>query len=279
MTDAEINEAFAKALSRHGYGFQYAVLQQARSLFQSGKSPWIPWVPEFPVVVQGFNTRIDIVFFQPQRQFYLVCECKRANPATSNWCFGRAPRPQESGFATHSYMEMLRNDGNRVHFELQLLVQSDRIYQVALEVNTGRKGDTGGSSRDEIEDAATQVCRGFNGLIQFFGGERAHNLLNINQTVGFVPAIVTTANIFATEAEITSPDIFTGKVGPFDPPLRSRDWIWYDYPQSPGLKHTISDSIHSSDLREVFYREYVRRVGIINPSGLEAFLGMMPWKH
>lgn len=277
LKKSEIDIAFEKALSRHGYSFQYAVLEEARQLCDAGKSPWIPWVPEFPVTIQGVDTRIDIVFFNYSRKICLVCECKRANPALSNWCFARAPWPKETGFAAYSYMETITSRAEGVNFGLLNIVQSDRIFQIAQEVNTGIKGDSSGSVRGEIEGAASQVSRGFNGLIEFLGGERNRQLINVGETIGFIPAIVTTAKLFATEAEVTSPELLTGEPGTLNPPLTERDWIWYDYPQSPSLRHAIPDENPSSNLREVIYREFVRRIAIVTPAGLPKFLGMQVW--
>lgn len=274
----DIHRAFEVALSRHGHSFQYAVLKEARRLFEAGKSPWIPWVPEFPVAVQGANTRIDLILYNHERNIYLVCECKRANPALSNWCFARAPWPTETGFATQSYMETITSLEDGVKFGLLGLVHSPRIFQVALEVKAAKKGNSSGSVRGEIEDVATQVSRGFNGLIGFLGGERTREFVNVGERIGFIPAIFTTAKVYATEAEVTSPDIHTGDSGPLQPSLTERDWIWYDYPQSPGLRHNIPNEHVSSNLREVVYREFIRRIAIVTPAGISEFLGLTTWK-
>jgi len=275
----DITSLFEKALSRHGYGFQYAVLREAEALFVKQESPWIPWVPEFPVEVQGKGTRIDLIFKHNRRQLYLVCECKRANPSLANWCFARAPWPDDSGFSNYSYMELIQYDGNQVRFGLNTLLSTENIFQIAIEVRTNKKGDAQGGSTDEIEAAATQVCRSYNGLINFFSGERVHSLINVNEPVGFMSVIFTTANIFASEAEVISPDITSGEIEKLNPGLTRRDWIWYDYPQSPGIKHSVRDSNPSSYLREIFYREYIRRIAIVNPSGIGSFLGSQLWRY
>ncbi|MEX2117534.1 MAG: hypothetical protein WEB37_11660 [Bacteroidota bacterium] len=230
------------------------------------------------MTVQGTNTRIDIIFYNRERNIYLVCECKRANPALSNWCFARAPWPTETGFATQSYMETITSREDGVKFGVLGLVHSPRIFQVALEVKTDKKGNSTGSVRGEIEEAATQVARGFNGLISFLGGERTRELVNIGETIGFIPAIFTTAKVYATEAEVTSPDILTGQAGKLEPSLTERDWIWYDYPQSPGLRHTIPNEHVSSNLREIVYREFIRRIAVVTPAGIPNFLGLTTWR-
>lgn len=97
----QVRNSFQRALNRHGYGFQFSVLkiaeQLAKKVDEDERSKWNFLFSEVPVQVQGFGTRIDFVLSKSRsspssRLFYLVCECKRANPALSNWCFIRAPR-------------------------------------------------------------------------------------------------------------------------------------------------------------------------------------------
>jgi hypothetical protein len=54
-------KAFEAALNRHGFALQYAVAQFARELSRFAFSNWFPVVPEFPVRVQGADTRIDLI--------------------------------------------------------------------------------------------------------------------------------------------------------------------------------------------------------------------------
>ena len=51
-TDAEVKQAFSKALNRHGYGFQYRVLKEAWELC-GRDSKWVFKVGEFPVEVRA----------------------------------------------------------------------------------------------------------------------------------------------------------------------------------------------------------------------------------
>lgn len=272
----EITQAFEKALSRHGYGFQYAVLKEVASLFSSQRSHWMPWVPEFPVEVQGSGTRIDLILRHRRRPLFLVCECKRANPALSNWCFARATQAYDPSFSGRSYLEMVHMVGDKVQAGLVDLVDSSRIYQIALEVRSDDKGETSSKGRGEIEDAATQACRGFNGLIDFVAS-RQDMISKEESYFGFIPAIITTARLLATEANVSSADLTTGQVPKLEPPLEEKDWIWYEYPQSPGLKHSLQLVEPDSDLRTIVYQEYIRRIAVIRPSGLANFLGMNVW--
>lgn len=271
MTTPSIDEIFRAALNRHGYGFQYALLNEAQRLFRSGRSRWIPWVPEFPVHIQGHGTRVDLILRYGNSNYYIVAECKRANPATANWCFARAWQPDKSAVAKQSYVEVAYwyDEEGRCETGLKNLVVSERIFQIALEVRTGSPGNEGGKGRGEIEEAATQVCRGLNGFIQVFHDRRS-DLLKMPAYVGFIPVVFTTAKLLATTTELSSADLGSGDIGEFSSALEEKDWLWYDYPQSPGLKHSIPPSGKSSDLREVLFQDYIRRIAIVNPSGLEA---------
>jgi hypothetical protein len=59
-----------------------------------------------------------------------------------------------------------------VHYKI--LSPSQNNYHFAVEAKTKNKGDEAGSGKGQIEEAAGQLCRGLNGLIDFF---YKHNLL------------------------------------------------------------------------------------------------------
>src|SRR5437867_2805939 len=90
MNDQLAHE-FVNAVNRQGYAFQFAVLEKAKQLLASGDSSFGFEVSEFPVQIRGAHTRIDFVLLKRDGKLRLVSECKRANPALSNWCFARAP--------------------------------------------------------------------------------------------------------------------------------------------------------------------------------------------
>jgi len=108
----EIRALFSKELNRHGYGFQYAVLkkcEEVAAILEKNLTPatWAPLVSEFPVEVQRAGTKIDFILRRISRwavpgvPVYLLAECKRANPALSNWCFARAPYVHHARSSTY----------------------------------------------------------------------------------------------------------------------------------------------------------------------------------
>lgn len=87
----DLGEDYRKVLNRHGYAFQYSVIRFAEDLYRQNQSEWINEAAEFPVSVRNMQTRIDFILRKSKPPVYLVAECKRVNPAFSNWCFADSP--------------------------------------------------------------------------------------------------------------------------------------------------------------------------------------------
>jgi hypothetical protein len=140
---------------------------------------------------------------------------------------------------------------------------------VGFEVKSQAKGDSAGN-KTGIEDAATQVCRGMNGLIEFY--LRDVGLLAEVGLVRLVPVIFTTARLWISEANLQATDIQTGELSGEQGNLESTDWIWYQYHVSPGIKHERENPRISLELGEALDREFVRSVAIVTPAGIRQFL-------
>jgi hypothetical protein len=225
-------KAFETALNRQGFAFQYAVGQSAWRLARIGFSNWVPFVAEFPVRVQGADTRIDLILKHRTKPRFLVVETKSANWALAYWCFAKSG---STGFAPVIYSEILRKVRGQFFSEVRHLHGSDVIFDVAVEASTGEKGDARGSSRGAIEDAVGQVCRGLNGLIDYF----RDNSHGDEERFEFFPVVVTTAELLTTSKPLTGSDLKTGTVA-LEGDVQSRSWVFLRYPQSPGLKHSVS---------------------------------------
>ena len=182
-------KAFEAALNRHGFALQYAVAQSARDLARFEWSNWFPFVPEFPVRVQGADTTIDLILQHRMKPSYLVVETKRANPALAYWCFAKSGLRGEWAYNI-LYSEILRKVGGQFFTEVRHGRAVDAIYDVAVEAPTGAKGDERGSRSGAIGDAVGQVCRGLNGLIEYF---QLYGIVDM-APLEFFPVVVTTAN-------------------------------------------------------------------------------------
>jgi hypothetical protein len=289
MPSNNISEGLRKVVDSHGYGFHYAVIKTADRLFPD-KSPWIFKAAEVPVAVRGQDTRIDFILRHKDRPIYLICECKRANPALNHWCFLRVPYVKRNYGTTELITEGVKY-APEVAAERRIITgpkypgYSDFVYGLAFEMKSEEKGDATGSGRGEIEKAATQVMRGLNGFVEFFSN---HPEVLENEPSGkpalLVPVIFTTAQVFVTETNVSDADVKTGKLTKDDIGLSDRPWLWYRYHQSPGIRHTLTviRALFSArgeadvDVGTVVNEEFARTIAVVNAAGIEAFLNS-PW--
>lgn len=236
-----LKNGLCKVLNYHGYSFHYAVLREAEELYEKGRTNWVFGVSEYPVCVNGFDTRIDFVLRNRNKTRYLIAECKRANPASSNWCFVRAPysRRNISDFRSVLVEGLKFTEDGLVLFNGETLDNSERLYHLGFELRTGQKGETGVSSRGAIEEAAIQVCKGFNGFIEELK-KKGKNFLNESANpIVIIPVIFTTARLFVSEVDLGSADIETGNLELTDVDLSERSWIWYEYNLSPSILKNV----------------------------------------
>lgn len=272
----EVARLFREELDRHGYSFQDAMVTQINKI--TSLSNWMPWIPELPVEVQKAHTRIDFVYVNDRKTFYLVCECKRSNPGLSNWCFARTVFKSPHDLFASAYVESIVDIGLGVlRSNIKKLAGSDRLYQIALDVPGSAKGDKDGKGRGQIEEAATQVCRQLNGLVNFFYGHTALVQNQREKWVGLVPVILTTARLWITDFDLGMTNPESGKIGTNNFTVREVPWLWYQYHQSPGLKHLGPRSESPSDIEDILFREFVRPIAIVTPRGLQGFLSSSMW--
>jgi hypothetical protein len=277
----QFTDSFAKVLNRHGYGFQFSVLRKADELAKQNKSAWRLEACEFPVEVQGAGTRIDFVLSRSswaprtaRSPLYLIAECKRANPALSNWCFVRAPFKHSNALYDtafdHVIVESLIREDDGLRSFARETFTSNNIYHLSVEVRSSSKGDASGETGRAIEDAATQVSRSLNGFIQTIF--RAPQIMEGCGSVDFLPVIFTTAQLYIADIDLSQADLQTGNIQLASEAIKSVPWIYYQYPLSPGLKHSIPPSNQGQSIATVLQGEYLRSIPVVGPSGIEQFL-------
>jgi hypothetical protein len=244
-------------------------------------------VSEFPVEVNGRPTHIDIVLRHRDCLFYLVLECKRADPARSNWCFVKAPYVSRSITSGERLVREVvepnphKTDESRI--SLQWINREQDVYRLAFELKSDGKGD-GRPNRDQVNDAVSQVLRGMNGLIALaaeephFGGR---TFLRTDATgrryAAFMPAVLTTANLWVSNTDVAQAQLQDGTLTRDQINLEKRDWVYFQYPQSPDLKHNRMVVGKKDDMSELLYREYTRTICIVNADGMPNFFSY--WRH
>lgn len=279
MDEQPIRKGLEGILNRHGYGFHYSVLRLAHELSNQNRSDWHFKVAEFPVQVpDGPGTRIDFVLRQGSRAIYLIAECKRANPALSNWCFVRAPYVRRNaGGRGRLFVERVDLNGEQRICASAPWTQDlgDATYHIAVEVKSSQKGDPCGSGRGAIEAAATQVCRGLNGMVQCVAANR--QLLEDSTPAYFLPVIFTTAKIWTSDVDLGAADIRNGAINLEDTDFRQVDWVYYQYHLSPGIKHSHSPAQRPKTIEDLLDSEYIRTIAVVSASGIRNFLSGFDW--
>jgi hypothetical protein len=166
------------------------------------------------------------------------------------------------------YSEILRKIRSQFCSEVRELHGSDVIFDVAVEASTGEPGDARGASRGAIEDAVGQVCRGLNGLTEYF----RMNSHSDEESFEFFPIVVTTAELLTTSKPLTEADLTTGTVA-LGGDVQSRPWVFLRYPQSPGLKHSApSSAAGTTELGEALRLIFWKSVAIVQADKVEEFL-------
>lgn len=272
---------FQDALNRHGYGFHYSVLSHAKELETARKSSWAFEAAEFPVEVQSHGTRIDFVLHlltEPRvnQRVYIVAECKRVNPAMSNWCFIPAPIiHREGNYKSIAVERVLNPYGDTLLTSTLRKFAGSKAepYHIAIEVKANRPGDASGGRPQAIEEAATQVCRGFNGLLETIA--RRGGFVPKGGYAYILPVIFTTADLWASDADLGTADRLNGNIDLAAAGFSKKDWLLYEYHMSPGLKHTLASTGNTGSgesFATVLESEYIRTIPVVSSSGIADFL-------
>ena len=240
------------------------------TITKRNRSSWSFEAAEFPVEVQGRGTRIDFLLSCRHSPMLMVAECKRVNPAMANWCFAEAPYVQQHRAHKKAFVERIELKNAIIHTSTKRSFIPEHSYHVALEVKSDRKGDSSGGKPEAIEDAATQVCKGVNGLVECLAANS--QLVPSQQYVHLLPVIFTTADLWASEVELDSADIKDGKVNLSDAKFARKDWLFYQYNLSPGLKHSFSSEEKQKTLGNFMEAEYIRTIAVVNSKSTAEFL-------
>jgi hypothetical protein len=301
--EKSLEKGLAHLLNTHGYSFQYAVIKAAISYFEDKSSPWRFEVAEFPVEVNDKSTHIDFILKNINESFYMVAECKRVNPALKDWCFVKAPyvsrklsQSSSSGERivrevinsylstyTHSaYASAIPPQTPYTATGLQWFHRSRDIYRLAFEVKSGEKGE-GQYGRGQINEAITQVLTGLNGILNFASNtfDSETRLFFGADHAAFMPVIFTNASLWVTEIDLSEADLESGNVDIDKIKLEPREWLFYHYDQSPGLKHSVgflpNEKIEL--LSDYLYFLYTRTIPIVNESAILNFLSDGLWSE
>jgi len=272
MSQPTLGQSFVNSLNMHGFSLQHTIRRVVQDCFSQNLSDWRMEAVEFPVEVQGFGTRVDLILSHRNESVWLLGECKRANPALKDWCFAKyswvhSGRSLEFLFAdviTKGTSGGVRSSGMRLN-------APDPPMHIGLEIKGNERGDSFGTGRGAIEEAVTQACRHMNGMIQFLD---AHAFVMKSVRLIFLPLIFTSARIWRTDIELDEADLLTGNLKVTDTEMKEVPYVILQYPMSPGLKsETRLPPGFPLSLGGMLDFLYTRSVIIASTSQLEKFLG------
>lgn len=269
--------AFTVALNLHGHAFQHRVIHEVCRLASLSQTRYRLEVAEFPVRVQDRDTRIDFILRSyndrgpDDPNFFLVCECKRANPSLRDWCFCKVPTVRRNADNRQMLLvEYARHDNLHLHGTsrgVKLHSIDDDAVQLGFAIKGKERGDSQGDGRDVIENTLTQVCRGVNGFVEHFR-QNARAVGNWEAVI--VPVIFTTAKLWVSRVSLSKTNILTGKVAESE--LVEVPWVVYQYHISRGIKHSGSSIVNARDLPSLLEIEYIRSVVFVNAGAIGRFL-------
>ena len=268
-----LEQALNGLLNKNGHGFQYAVLKEVQSAITEVKSPWLFEVAEFPVSINGEDIHIDFILQNFHEPFYLICECKRVNPALSNWVFLKAPAiSKKITYNTDNIVREMSNERGDGTFLQSRPIYKDK-YRLHFEIKSGEIGDC--SKGKQLDESITQVMRGLNGFIEYtiFRMKKADfKSVRNNKKIAFLPVIFTTARILTSDVDISESDLLSGKIDVNKIKLEEKEWCYFQYNQSQNLKHNHFVLQSLKDLSDVLSCEFTRTILIVSAKGIRKFL-------
>jgi len=276
---SKISNAFLHALNQHGYSFHQRIIAETALIQDKDKSacPWELLSVEQPVTVSNKNTRIDFILSHRLNETHLVllvAECKRVNPAYEYWCFTQS-RYQRPNFLKRQKMaEIMQFEDPPISGAFGGK-ESDHIYDIGFILKSDKLGDPHpvGNDKDALEGACGQVTLGMNGLLDLIARhDQLRSTLGDISGVTIIPVIFTTAKLLAAEVDFRNVDLSSGGIESI-PDVQEKLWLYYNYWQSPLLKHGVKNHVKESDKWDtIVAREFARTIPIVGPYGIEEFL-------
>lgn len=262
-----------------GLAFQYATLRRCDGLLSEGfyTGRWQLLATELPVALKGEEFHIDGVldFTTSSRKFRTVAvvECKKTDPKFSRWAFGRSremPPPLVDVYTIEATT-------GRPHVAVHMIDLSGAVAgDIGLELKT--KESTGDGQGRGLGEAVAQVHRGVGGFV-----ERLQDWPPTRgQSVCLVPVIVTTAELFWTDALLQDANPDNGAI---DLQVRRVPWVWYQIHLSASLLPAVQrrepqQSAPALDaLNEQLLRRHARGVLIVHAEHLDGALAMLAQRN
>jgi len=270
-----VRSGFNKLLNSHGYSFPSSVLKKLEKLHNERQSRFVFETIEFPAIIREKDSRIDFVLSHRLGNgipLFLLAECKRANPALSNWCFVpfRYMRRDVDYLSDPVIVESINWGGEQFNAIGKALAYTNNLVHLGIEVKSNKPGDQVGESGRAIEDACGQILKGLNGFVEWLYLNQ--QICGVYSGAFLLPVIFTTASLWISEVDLSETDLITGNIDLEAFTFKKVNWLCYQYHQSPGLKHTRTPNNVSSAITKLMEEVYIRTIPVVNVHGIEEFM-------
>ncbi len=267
-------ERVRAALSYHGHGFQFAVVNELLHLQQ--RTNWEVEAIEFPFEVNGEAGHADIVLRGDHA--IAVVECKKVRKGLSTWGFARSNVVSRSGFgAQRVALEGVKrlNPDPTLNACLRPGRSSERQYNVFVELKDG-EGEPAGTSRGALDNAVTQALRSSSGILSQLIAYPSLPSGSRGATLTIVPVIVTNARLLACNTDLAHTDLASGQL-PEKLLVEECDWLWLRTMASSSVRHEFwhvggHESTSFGDLQD---QRYARSIAVTTCASLaDCLLGI-----
>lgn len=282
----DLSELLFNALNEQGYLFQEACEHTLKDA--EGTTKWEVRASEYPVSLQGNDTKIDIVLrsnTSSSPELYALVECKRADPSYVHWVFGAPGLPNGEALCSTVGREcnQARSDQpyqiNPVlkHLHFRVWTYDAKNW---LETKAKRGSDGHTSSPQNIENAFRQILTGIGG----FAREQVEQRRKTRSvfSVFFVPIVITTASLYVAHYEPKDIDISNGKIskekvlfGAYGQPAEEVEWVLVDYGAGENVDpNPIPESYHGVDPAEL-QKHKIRSIFVVNSKAIQDFFSKL----
>lgn len=264
-----------------GYAFQHRALAEAMTAFSEMGSEWILEVTEFPVQATS-DTRVDFILRNKSAPVFLTVECKRTNPAFSQWLFAKAlyrsrkRRPGRDRIYIDGVFKYAARHSATVSIPAKMepvvhtIAAPQSTYQICVASRTQKNGDLTGGGRDAFEKTVRQASRGTSGLINYFIDDP--RTVEAGQAHLVIPVVFTTADLIVTEINLAEKADLHGEIDATDLEPSTTDWLYYEYHVEAGVHHKLQGQLHGESLSDALDRKFTRTIPVVNANSIGRFL-------
>jgi len=276
-------------LNSQGYLFQQRCLHEVKNI--DSFLEWKVNVEEYPVAIYEKETEIDFVLHNQSYRTYVIVECKRAHPDYLMWVFQDVKKNSTRFQATRLVIREIRegrlvyknNQPSRVKpqseaINISLENDSIRIASYGLEIFNKETRGKKRARPDTINDACYQVFKGLGGFV-FEQCKQLKKLPDLVDCV-YIPLIITTADLYTVEYNISNVDLNTGSISVDDinknDGIKKVPWVILNYGVKESIQiTTIGETYHGRDASHIKEKYKSKDIFIVNSLNIQSFLSKL----